>query len=136
MRTRELQENWLIWLDASDRLTRSLHELTVAITLRDSERINRLRPETQVMRRQMRDIEEDIETATLKIAASLGTTADVRGIASVLEKAEAQSVNGLANRVVVAGRTVRYLLEKNEELFRCRFAVVHSGDPVDLPKVA
>ncbi|KXK16143.1 MAG: hypothetical protein UZ18_ATM001001405 [Armatimonadetes bacterium OLB18] len=37
MKTRELQTHWWEWLGASERLLRTLHEQTAALTLRDVE---------------------------------------------------------------------------------------------------
>jgi len=136
MRTRELQESWLLWLDASDMLQRSLHELTVAITLRDTDRVNRLESETEQMQIRLRELHEDILALTYSTAKSLGTEATLSGISSVLDKVESQSLKGLANRATVAGRTVDYLLKKNYALFQCRFAVVVDEDRSPLAKAA
>jgi hypothetical protein len=124
MQTRELQENWLIWLDMSQRLMRTQHELTVAITLRDTERINRLNADSRDMLRRLKDIREDISIETNNVSGSLGTGPSVQEIVASLEKSEAQSVQGLSNRMIVAERTIRYLLTKNKALFDTRFAVV------------
>jgi transcriptional antiterminator Rof (Rho-off) len=136
MQTRELQESWLIWLDASDQLTRCLHELTVAITLRDAERINRLRPEADQLRRRLVHLDEDIVVETSQIARKLKVDSCVSRIAANLEKTEGQAVQALSNRKIVAERTIQYLLDKNNELFRCRFAVVHAEEAVARAKAA
>ena len=136
MQTRELQENWLLWLDASERLQRSLHEQTVAITLRDADRIERLGPETEQMQLRLKELGEDLEALTRSTAKCLGTEATTQAIAAALEKTEAQSLNGLANRAIVAGRTVEYLLQKNTALFNGRYAVVVQEDSSALDAAA
>jgi hypothetical protein len=51
MKTRELQTLWWDWLGTSERLLRSLHEQTAAVTLRDVARVERIQPELDQMLR-------------------------------------------------------------------------------------
>lgn len=136
MQTRQLQESWLIWLDTSDRLLRSLHEQTVAITLRDTERYRRLKPESDQMMVQLKEIDADVVTIAREVANQLGTAPSVHDMASVLDKEESMSLRGLANRVTVASRTIQAVASKNEELVAQRFAVVEFEEAGILARAA
>ena len=126
MRTRELQDSWNLWLNTSEDLLKSLYEQTVAITLRDTSRIERLMPESERMLCRLRELDAEVAEIAKGVAASLGTESNVRDIAANLEKSEAQALSGLANRVTVASRTIHTILQRNQELYQNRYAVVQS----------
>jgi DNA-binding PucR family transcriptional regulator len=116
MKTRELQKLWWDWLSTSERLLRSLHEQTAALTLRDVNRVQRIQPELDNLLELMKSIDDSAATCANKLAEELGTEPHVRGLVRVLEKAEAQQLQSVANRVMVAARNVQAVIDKNQAL--------------------
>ena len=116
MRTRELQTLWWDWLSTSERLLRSLHEQTAALTLRDVARGERIQPELDQMLVRMQQIDDNATTCARKLAEEMETELSLRGLVRVLDKAEAQQVQSIANRVTVAARNVQSVLGKNRAL--------------------
>jgi hypothetical protein len=116
MRTRELQTLWWDWLSTSERLLRSLHEQTAALTLRDVARVERIQPELDQMLVRMKQIDDGATACARKLAEEMDTEMSLRGLVRVLEKAEAQQVQSIANRVTVAARNVQSVLAKNRAL--------------------
>lgn len=116
MKTRELQTFWWDWLGTSERLLRSLHEQTAALTLRDVARVERIQPEVVQLMEHMRSIDDKAAALAQKLAAEMDTEPSLRGLVSVLEKAEAQQVQQIANRVTVAARNVHHVVQKNRTL--------------------
>lgn len=116
MKTRELQKQWWDWLSTSERLLRSLYEQTAALTLRDVERVERIQPELDQLLTRMREIDGSAAACAKRLAEELGTEPNLRGLVRELDKAEAQALQGLANRVTVAARNVQNVLDKNRKL--------------------
>ncbi|MBS1717596.1 MAG: flagellar export chaperone FlgN [Armatimonadetes bacterium] len=116
MITRELQTLWWDWLGTSERLLRSLYEQTAALTLRDVARVERIQPELDAMTARMKSIDEQAAACAKKLAGELGCEPNLRSLVLALDKAEAQQVQGLANRVKVAARNVQTVIEKNRKL--------------------
>ena len=116
MHTRQLQQLWWDWLSTSERLLRSLHEQTAALTLRDAPRVQRIQPELDQMLDLMRDIDDKAAACAKKLAEELGTEPNFRSLVRVLEKTEAQQLQSVANRVMVAARNVQAVIDKNQAL--------------------
>ena len=116
MKSRELQTLWWDWLSTSERLLRSLYEQTAALTLRDVARVERIQPELDTLLGRIRVLDENAAACAKKLAEELGTEPSLRGLARVLDKAEAQQLQGLGNRVTVAARNVQEVLKKNRTL--------------------
>lgn len=116
MRTKELQKLWWDWLSTSERLLRSLHEQTVAVTLRDVARVERIQPEMESLMDHMRSIDATAAACAKKLAEDMGAEPNLRGLVGVLEKAEAQQLQALANRVTVVARNVQEVIAKNQAL--------------------
>ena len=116
MKTRELQTLWWDWLSTSERLLRSLHEQTAALTLRDVARVERIQPELDSHIEKMREIDNQAAACANKLAEELGTEANLRSLVLALEKAEAQQVQSIANRVTVVARNVQNVISKNRAL--------------------
>lgn len=116
MKSRELQTLWWDWLSTSERFLRALHEQTAALTLRDVARIERLQPEIDSLTERLRVTDERAVACLIRLAEELGTQAHLRSLLQVLDKAEAQQLHGLANRVTVAARHVQEVLAKNRAL--------------------
>lgn len=116
MKTRELQTLWWDWLSTSERLLRSLYEQTAALTLRDVARVERIQPELDTLLARVASIDEQAAACAKRLAEELETEPSLRGLVRVLEKAEAQQLQGLANRVMVAARNVEKVLAKNRAL--------------------
>jgi DNA-binding PucR family transcriptional regulator len=116
MKTRELQQLWWDWLSTSERLLRSLHEQTAALTLRDVNRVERIQPELDNLLELMKGIDDSATACARKLAEELGTEPHIRGLVCVLEKAEAQQLQSVANRVMVAARNVQSVIDKNHAL--------------------
>lgn len=125
MVTRELQTLWWDWLSTSERLLRSLHEQTVALTLRDVARVERIQPELDQLTVKMKEIDDSAAACARKLAEELGTEPALRSLVLVLEKAEAQQLQSIANRVTVAARHVESVFEKNRKLIANEMEYIH-----------
>ena len=102
MKTSELQKLWWDWLGQSERLLRSLHEQTAAVMLRDVERVERLQPELTRMIVALKEIDDNAVVLAKGLADELGTKPNFRSLVDALEKAEAQQVIALSNRIKAA----------------------------------
>ncbi len=116
MKTRELQTLWWDWLSTSERLLRSLYEQTAALTLRDVARVERIQPELDAMMIRMRTLDEKAVAAAKGLAEELGVEPNLRSLVKALEKAEAQQLQGLANRITVVARNVQEIVDRNRKL--------------------
>lgn len=125
MKTRELQTLWWDWLSTSERLLRSLYEQTAALTLRDVARVERIQPELDQLQMIMQDIDDRAVACVERLAEELSVEATLRSLSQVLEKAEAQQILGLANRVTVAARNVQAVVDKNRALINNEMAYVN-----------
>ncbi|BBO23247.1 MAG: hypothetical protein HND43_00230 [Armatimonadetes bacterium] len=125
MKTRELQTHWWEWLGASERLLRTLHEQTAALTLRDVARIERLQPDLDSLLDQLRRIDDRAAACAQSLAESLGTEPNLRSLVQVLEKTEAQQVQSVANRVMVAARNIAQILNRNRALIESEMTYVN-----------
>lgn len=112
----ELQALWGDWLDTSERLLKSLHEQTAALTLRDRNRVDRLEPEVDVLLERLREIDAAALDRANRLAQDLGTEASPRSMARSMEKVEGQKLQSTANQVAVAARNVHHVLEKNRRI--------------------
>lgn len=125
MKTRELQTLWWDWLSTSERLIRSLHEQSAAVTLRDLNRVERIQPELDQMLERVKTIDESAAACARKLAEELGTEPNLRSLVLALEKAEAQQIQGLANRVTVAARNLQDVLSRNRALIESELMYVN-----------
>jgi hypothetical protein len=133
--TKDLQRLWWDWLSTAERLTRSLHEQTAALTLRDSDRVARIQPELDTMLEHMREIDDAATACAMKLAEELGCEPNLRSLVRVLEKTEAQQAQQIANRVMVAARNVQHVIEKNRRLIENEMEFIH-GTVALVAKVA
>ncbi len=113
MKTKELQKLWWDWLGTSERLLRSLHEQTAALTLRDVDRVERIQPELDSLIDSMRVIDDKALACAQRLAEDLGTDTNLRSLVRVLEKTEAEQIQSIANRVTVAARHLNTVLQRN-----------------------
>lgn len=125
MKTSELQTLWWDWLSTSERLLRSLHEQTAALTLRDVARVERIQPELDGLTQKMKEIDANAAACAMKLAGELGCEPHLRSLVLVLEKAEAQQLQSIANRVTVAARHVEQVFEKNRRLIANEMDYIH-----------
>ncbi|SRR5690606_15818619 len=114
--TKELSALWWDWLSTSERLLRSLHEQTAALTLRQVDRVERIQPELDGLMELMAEIDMKAAASAKKLAEEFGCEPNLRSLVGVLEKAEAQQIQSVANRVIVAGRNVQAVIAKNRAL--------------------
>lgn len=135
MKTRELQTLWWDWLGTSERLLRSLHEQTAALTLRDAARVERIQPELDSLMETMQSIDCKAATCAKKLAEESGAEPNLRSLVLVLEKAEAQQLQALANRVTVAARHVSTVLDRNRKLLEGELTYIN-GTMTLIAKVA
>lgn len=127
MKTRELQTLWWDWLSTSERLLRSLHEQTAALTLRDVARVERIQPELDAMLDSIRSIDDKAAACACKLAGDLGVEPSLRSLVGVLEKAEGQQVQAMANRITVAARNVQDVVAKNRKLIDSEMAYINGS---------
>lgn len=114
--TKELQRLWWDWLGTSERLLGTLHEQTAALTMRQVERIEKLQPELDGLMAQMESIDNEASSVAKTLAEGLGCDANLRSLVAALDKAEGEEVQSVANRVIVAGRNVQKVIDKNRAL--------------------
>jgi Rad3-related DNA helicase len=124
MKTRELQKLWWDWLSTSERLLRSLHEQTAALTLRDVARVERIQPELDSLLESIRGIDDKAAACALTLAEELGSEPSLRSLVTFLEKEESQQVQALANRITVAARNVQEVIAKNRKLIESELTYV------------
>lgn len=115
-KTKQLQTLWWDWLSTAERLLLSLHEQTAALTLRKVERLEQIQPEIDTLLVRMKDIDDQAVTSAKGLAEEFGCEPDLRSLVGVLEKAEAQEVQSIANRVIVVGRNVQEVIDRNRAL--------------------
>ncbi len=125
MKTKELQRLWWDWLGTSERLLRSLYEQTVALTLRDSPRVERLQPELDRMLERIQELDGQATACARQLAGELGVEPNLRSLVHVLEKAEAQQVQQIANRVTVAAKNIQHVIDKNRTLIENELCFVN-----------
>ncbi len=124
-KTKELETLWWDWLSTSERLLRSLHEQTAALTLRQVERVENIQPELDSLMARMTEIDDLAVTTAKELAEEVGCEPNLRSLVAVLEKAEAQQLQNIANRVIVAGRNVQDIIAKNKALIENELAFVN-----------
>jgi hypothetical protein len=116
LKTRELQTLWWDWLSTSERLLRSLHEQTAAVTLRDVARVERIQPELDSLLARLQEVDVKATACAKALAFTLEVEASLKGLVSALDKEEGQQLHGLANRVTVVSRNLQEVLNKNRKL--------------------
>lgn len=127
MKTKQLQTLWWDWLSTSERLLRSLHEQTAALTLRDVSRVERLQPELEQLMTRMKDLDDQAAANAKDLAANMETEPSLRGLVNVLDKTEGQQVQAIANRVTVAARHVQEVMNKNQRLIENELSYVNGS---------
>jgi len=125
MKTKELQTLWWDWLGTSERLLLSLHEQTAALTLRKLDRIERVQPQVESLMALVREIDDKAAACAHRLAVELGTDPNLRSMSQALEKAEAQQLQALANRVIVAARNIQTVINKNNVLIESELTYVN-----------
>ena len=125
MKTRELQGRWNDWLKASEALLLTLHEQTVAVTLRDVGRVERLQPQIEGHMAHVADIDAQAVDQAQRLAESLGAEPTLRSLTDRLDRAEGQALHALANRVTMNARRVQATIEKNRTLLENEMTYVN-----------
>ncbi|MCW5936823.1 MAG: flagellar export chaperone FlgN [Fimbriimonadaceae bacterium] len=115
-KTKALEALWWDWLSTSERLLRSLHEQTAALTLRDPDRVARIQPELDAMMALMEDIDARALACAKELAEELGREPNLRSLVQGLDRAEGMSLQAVANRVIVVARNVQDVVAKNRAL--------------------
>jgi hypothetical protein len=122
---KELESHWWDWLSTAERMLRSLHEQTAALVMRDLARIERIQPEIDSFAGRMQEIDERALACAKELAEELGAEPNLRGLVQVLDKAQGQSVQALANRVIVTGRHVQEVTAKNRALIETELEYIN-----------
>ena len=125
MKTKQLQTYWWDWLGTSERLLRVLHEQTAALTLRDVARVERIQPDLDGLLELMKEIDGSAAACAKSLAEELGTEPNLRSLVHALEKAEAQQVQQIANRVKVAANHIEGVMAKNQSLIENELTYVN-----------
>lgn len=125
MKSKELINHWQQWLSTSDKLLRVLHEQTVAVTLRDVARVEKLQPSLEALMAEMRSIDEQALDTARRLAESLGAEPNIRGLVAVLDKNEAQQVQQIANKVTSSAQNVSDVVKKNKKLFESEMTYIN-----------
>lgn len=124
-KTKELERLWWDWLGTAERLLSTLHEQTAALTMRQVERIERLQPELDGLMDLMQSIDEQAATAARTLASELECEPSLKGLVAALEKTDGMQLQSIANRVIVAGRNVQRVIDKNKALIENELAYVN-----------
>ncbi|MBS1723736.1 MAG: flagellar export chaperone FlgN [Armatimonadetes bacterium] len=124
-KTKQLEQLWWDWLSTAERLLRSLHEQTAALTLRQVERVERLQPELDSLMTLLDSIDAKAVACAGELAEEVGAEPNLRSLAQALEKAEAQHLQSIANRVIVVGRNVQTIIAKNRALIENELELVN-----------
>lgn len=124
MKTRELQRLWWDWLGTSERLLRSLYEQTAALTLRDAERVERIQADLDTLLVRIEELDAAAAACAKELAEDLGSEPNLRSLVQVLDNAEGQQVQQIANRVSVAARNIQHVLDKNKALIQSELEYV------------
>lgn len=114
--TKELQRLWWDWLSTSERLLSTLHEQTAALTMRQVERLEKLQPELDLLMSKMDAIDTHASECAKAMAETLDCEPNLRALVVALGKSEGEEVQAIANRVIVAGRNVQKVIDKNRAL--------------------
>ncbi len=125
-RTRELQRHWWDWLSTSERLLRWLNEQTRALIRRDVPTVESLQTNLDEMIAKMQQIDDRAVASVLKLAEELGVEPNLRGLSGALPKAEAQQIQGLANRIKAASQTIDTTMERNRRLIENELDFMHA----------
>ena len=126
MKSRQLQILWSDWLSTSEQLLRCLHEQTVAVTLRDVPRVERLQPELEQLTEMIRVTDSQALAEAKRLAEEMGaSTLSLRGLVSVLEKTEAAQVQLTANKVLSASQNIQDVVFKNRKLFESEMTYIN-----------
>lgn len=126
MKSRQLIILWSDWLSVSERMLRCLHEQTVAVTLRDVLRVERLQPELDELTEMIRIIDGKAFAEAKRLAEDLGASVpSLRGLVSVLEKTEAAQVQLTANKVLSASQNIQDVVYKNRKLFESEMTYIN-----------
>lgn len=124
-KTKELEKLWWDWLGTAERLLRSLYEQQAALTLRDIARVERIQPELDAMMHLMDEIDGQATECAREMAADFGCEPNLRALVACLEKKEGMELQGVANRVIVAGRNVQDVVAKNRVLIERELETVN-----------
>jgi len=127
MLTNELQQVWCEWLATAERLVQKMHEQTVGVTLRDSERINRLQPEIAGLLGSLTVLESQADSMVRHLGEVVATGTSLEALAKALEQVEARQLLGLANRVAAESRVIGNLVEKNNRLIAEKLGMAPMG---------
>ena len=125
MKSRELQTIWREWLAVGDKLRLTLHEQTVAVTLRDVARVERLQPELESLMARVRELDGTAMACAKGLAGELGVEPNLRSLVRALEKAEAQQVQLLANKVTSAAQDIQAVVAKNRRLIEAEMTYIN-----------
>jgi hypothetical protein len=116
MKTKPILNLWTEWLATSEKVLRCLHEQTVAITLRDVARVERLQPELEVLTDHLRDIDSKALAEAKRLAEELGAEPNLRSLVLVLEKNEGATLQLTANKILSGSQNIQDVTNKNKKL--------------------
>lgn len=125
MKSRELQMIWREWLATGDKLRLTLHEQTAAVTLRDVARVERLQPELERLMAEVRQLDARAVSAARALAVVLNVEPNLRSLVKALDKAEAQQIQLLANRVTSAAQDIQSVVAKNRKLIEAEMTFIN-----------
>jgi hypothetical protein len=132
---RELESLWWDWLSTGERLLRSLYEQSMALTLRDMERVQCIQSELDTMLSRMQKVDTQAAQVAEKLALELGGKPSFRGLLSVLDQKEAHKIEAIATRVKIVAKNLSDQLEENQLLLENELRYV-SGTLALIAKVS
>lgn len=126
MKTKKIMALWAEWQLAADKLLRVLHEQTVAVTLRDVDRVERLQPDLEAYTRQIREIDAQALSEAKRLAEDLGVPATgLRSLVLGLDKTEGQNLQATANKVLQISQKIQEVIAKNRKLMESEMTYIN-----------
>jgi hypothetical protein len=126
MKSKTLVNLWTEWLATSEKFLRVLHEQTVAVTLRDVLRVERLQPDLEAFTKEIKEIDSKALYEAQRLAGELGVTVDsLRSLVSALDKSEGANVQLTANKVLASSQKIQEVIAKNRKLMESEMTYIN-----------
>jgi ribonuclease HII len=126
MKSKALINYWTEWLSTSEKFLRILHEQTVAITLRDVARVERLQPDLEIYTKEIQKFDSKALSEAKRLAEELGATPNsLRSLVSVLDKSEGANLQLTANKVLATSQKIQEVISKNRKLMESEMTYIN-----------
>lgn len=114
--TTALHDAYESWLATYNDAAIAMHEQTAAIVLRDSQKLSLVAETTNAHLIKLHEIEAEANRILSELADHCGTPTSILCLSRALPSGEGEKLHALANRIVVASRTLMSINRKNHRL--------------------